>query len=616
MQIVATNYSTNNKKAIKYFEKAQLEMNYAKRLKLYEKALKKDPKFAEAYWGISDLYQFARNWALAKNQLLEALKNQAYLKNNTYIKLANLEYIQENYNQAIAFYLSVDTLELSINEKQHFKKQLHRWQTIHNIYDSPLDYKPINMTKINTTYDDYFPSITADGKMLCSTVRDREYRHTQGEDIYKSYNKKGVWSYSKPLNYPVNTTENEGSQSFSADGRYIFFVRCNGEDSYGSCDIYYAQKFGNKWGELHHFDAPINSSFWDSTPVMSPLGDKLYFASSRPGGMGKSDIWVADISIQEDGSITSSKVSNLGPPINTSENENSPFIHTNNITLFFASDGHIGLGGMDIYKVEKKGEHWGEVINMGYPLNTSADNFGFSVNAKGNKAYYSSFNKNNRQQGLDIYQVSIPKERTIQSMRTLYGTITNSKTSKAIQSKVEIYNQFGNQSYSQSLSDRKTGEFMVFLPDTGQYGLSVNDSKYVFYSANILSNQDSMNIQLTPLSENRTFQLNNLFFATNQANILPKSQGEMNRLHEFMVQNINWDFSIEGHTDNVGSTKYNKDLSLRRANSVKQALMELGIDSQRLTIKGYGSSQPIANNTTQDGRAKNRRVVIRLIKPE
>jgi outer membrane protein OmpA-like peptidoglycan-associated protein/Tol biopolymer transport system component len=605
-------------KAIRLFNKGNLySSNYYEKESYFKKAIKADILYIDPYWHLAILYTRYDKDQQAIAILQQAIHNNAPQKSTTYLKLSYLEFKNGQYQKAVDAIQLVDTLELDSARRLEYTKSLPYYQNALSLYNQPLDYKPINMQNINTSFDDYFPSITADEQMFCSTVKDRVQHKTNGEDIYRSYKNKGKWSYSKPFDFPINTPENEGSQSFSADGRYIFFVRCGARESFGSCDIYYAQKFGNRWGRIHHFDEPINSSSWDSTPTMSPTGDKLYFSSSRKGGMGGSDIWVADITILENGNLKASKVRNLGSPINTPKNEHSPFIHTDNTTLYFASNGHPGLGGMDIYKATKKDStEWQNVTNMGYPLNTSGDEFGFTVNAKGDVAYFASNKIETTNKGLEIYQVNIPQKKQAQSMRTLFGKITNANNHKPIQTKVEIYNQLGNRSYSESISDRATGEFTVFLPDTGQYALSINDAKYLFYSANIQSFNDSMTIQLIPVSQDATFQLNNLFFATNQANILPESKGELQQLQSFIDKEANWNFSIEGHTDNVGTQKYNKELSLRRAKAVKQALIELGINPKRLTIKGFGSTQPIADNTTENGRAQNRRVVIRLIKPE
>jgi hypothetical protein len=243
---------------------------------------------------------------------------------------------------------------------------------------NPIDFKPHNLTYVNTIHDDYFPSITADGLMISTTVLspkwmgDAPMQHQ--EDMYVSLWNGSKWSYSEPLPAPMNGYGNEGSQSFSADGRYMFFVQCSNRENIGSCDIWYSIRKGNKWSNPINLGEPANSRYWESNPVMSPTGDMIYFTSNRPEGLGGKDIWCVQVYIDDYGYLKTYNPQPLGKPINTDKDEFAPFMHADNHTLYFSSDGHKGLGGQDIFRsVRSDDGSWSIPENLGYPINTHGD---------------------------------------------------------------------------------------------------------------------------------------------------------------------------------------------------------------------------------------------------
>ena len=197
------------------------------------------------------------------------------------------------------------------------------------------------------------------------------------EDMYVSHWNGSKWSYSEPLPAPMNGYGNEGSQSFSADGRYMFFVQCTNRENIGSCDIWYSIRKGDKWSNPINLGEPANSRYWESNPVMSPTGDMIYFTSNRPEGLGGKDIWCVQVYIDDYGYLKTYNPQPLGKPINTDKDEFAPFIHADNHTLYFSSDGHKGLGGQDIFRsVHNDDGSWSTPENLGYPINTHGDESG------------------------------------------------------------------------------------------------------------------------------------------------------------------------------------------------------------------------------------------------
>jgi Tol biopolymer transport system component len=247
--------------------------------------------------------------------------------------------------------------------------------------------QPVNMHALNTKADDYWPAISAAGRFFATTVslRNDTLRLASQEDIsiFKR-NGKGEWIRDSVLTAPINTKGSEGSPAFSVDGRYLFIVAADRQGGYGSCDIYYYVRHGTVWSRPIHPEAPLNSRFWESNPSLSSDGRTLYFTSNRPGGKGGMDIWQCSVAQQPDGLLIFSDAVNLGEPVNTSKNESSPFIHPDNRTLYFASDGHGGLGRNDLFVARKDSAgRWQTPVNLGATINTPGDDAGFVVETEG-----------------------------------------------------------------------------------------------------------------------------------------------------------------------------------------------------------------------------------------
>ena len=635
-------YSIKSKRAIKFYQESKGAQYPSDKIALLNLAIDKEPLFVEAYWELSKIYLLLDSTDAAIKALKTADQLQLAMPEETKIRLSKIYYKEGEYQLALDKLTEINN-PYYLNQINLLKPD---YEYAASLKANPIDFKPRNLTFVNTIHDDYFPSITADGLMISTTVLapkwmgDAPMQHQ--EDMYVSHWNGTKWSYSEPLPAPMNGYGNEGSQSFSADGRYMFFVQCSNRENIGSCDIWYSIRKGNKWSNPINLGEPANSRYWESNPVMSPTGDMIYFTSNRPNGLGGKDIWCVQVYIDDYGYLKTYNPQPLGKPINTDKDEFAPFIHADNHTLYFSSDGHKGLGGQDIFRsVRNDDGTWSQPENLGYPINTHGDESGFVINGLGNKAYFASDQLENRGMKLDIYEIDLPI--TIQPRtRMVYspGRVYDIQTGKPLQARVEIFEGETNAKHFESISDATDGSFVAFLPQNSHtnsspklgevaqpegyennssfltpnssiiFALSAQREGYIPYTMSITTPGDSILVGLTRIAPGNSITLNNLYFDYDSDEILPTSNAEIHRLSLFLKRNKQVKIEIIGHTDNQGSKTYNLDLSRRRANALMNALIRKGIAADRLTAKGMGSEAPIATNDTEEGRAQNRRVEI------
>ncbi|MGN0186624.1 MAG: OmpA family protein [Paludibacteraceae bacterium] len=608
--IQAQYYSTKSRKAIELFERARITYNAAERESLLTKAIGKDKKFVEAYWLQAQHALRNDNYDKALQILVKIDRPDFARRSETQAMIAEIYYLSGQYQQA------VDKAE-AITDGGYMRQKmemLERFTTALDLYNHPVPFDPVNLKNVNTRFDDYFPSITADGRMISTTVLVEETPYYNQEDLYWSRRQDdGTWQIARPLAYPMNSDQNEGSQSFSADGRYMFFVACDRKDGIGSCDIYYALRIGTTWSKPICIDAPVNTPYWESNPVLSPAGDELFFVSNRPPCLGGKDIWHCRVEIAENGLLKFSDAANLGAPINTDKDDYAPFIHADNQTLYFASNGHFGLGRSDIFMSRRTPDGWTSPQNIGYPINSNGNEAGFVVDAAGTKAYFSSDRIESNGQKLDIYEITLPESVRPAPMAFVSGRVFNAVSRQNIDAVIEIFDNDSARKIYESLSDRHLGEFTAYLPVDGHFGINVHRKGFLFYSGNITSTNDSLLVALQPAKPGTKIVLHNLFFAFNSAEIEPQSTAEIAHLLHFMRQNPKVRIEIVGHTDNIGTETYNRQLSQARADALRRVLIEHNIAAERIVASGKGSSEPVADNDTETGRAANRRVEIHII---
>ncbi|GET33909.1 cell envelope biogenesis protein OmpA [Prolixibacter bellariivorans] len=585
--------------------------------------LQMDNHFAMAHFALADIYHWEKKKDLEAAHLRAGLAVDSVDYPQGFYFLAMLEYQKGVYDTAVVNLKRY--FRLSPKKENGARRLLKSAEFASYAVQHPVPFHPENLgPAINTSENEYWPSLNAEANQLVFTrlitvdSTGQSLRFPQ-EDFYSSHLDSAGWSVAEPLGKPVNTPDNEGAQCISANGDLLFFTACNREDGYGSCDIYFTVKRNGKWMKPLNLMSPVNTRGWESQPSVSADGRYLYFASNRKGGKGKMDIWRAErTSITPSGLPVYGKVTNM-EAINTPGNESSPFIHADGKTLYFASDYWPGLGGKDLFVSRNEGDGFSVPENLGYPINTNEDDDGLIVDVTGRNAYFAS----NREGygGRDIFHFVLPEELRPDAVSYVAGKVFDAKTSKPLAPVVQIINLQSDSIYEQTRPDAFDGHFLLCLPAGKDYALNVETPGYLFYSEHFdltksyeKSKPFQLEIALQPVKAGSVTALRNVFFDTDSSALKPESFLQLKQVLAFMEKNPQWMVEIAGHTDNTGTDVHNLKLSKQRAQAVVSYLEEKGISSQRLVAKGYGATQPVADNTTADGRARNRRTEFRLVK--
>ena len=466
-------------------------------------------------------------------------------------------------------------------------------------------FNPINLgDSVNSIYAEYYPSVTVSDNILVFT---RAGLHMREDFMESNMTKKG-FSLAKPIEGDINIEPKKGAITSSQDGDWILFAGQFSGQGFGNYDIYKSVYTPKGWSEPENLGANINTEFWESSPSLSPDNRVLFFSSNRPGGYGGKDLYISF----RNANGSWSPARNMGPDINTKGDELAPFIHPDNQTLYYTSDGLPGYGGSDIYVLRKNAEgEWGKPENIGYPINTIENEGSLAVSADGLTAYYAS-DKADSRGDLDLYQFEMRPD--IRPYRTLYvkGFVTDKINGKGLPSSVELFDNINNKALMKVQTDEK-GEYFITLPTGRDYTFTVNRKGYLFYSEQYtLSKKDAdstyqKNIALQPVALHANFVFNNILFKNNSFELPTAAFIELDKLVQVLNENPSIKLEISGHTDNVGKQEDNLVLSSNRAKSIVNYLSSKNIDTKRLSYKGYGSSKPIAENTSEEGRSKNRR---------
>ncbi len=607
-----------NKKAAKAYGLAYEEAEagkYQDAINHINEALKLDSKFVDAYLSRAGIYSTIKNYGQAVKDFETGLSLDS-LYANTYllpysIALAGAGKFTDALHAVNKFLLNPKLNQQSIKAGK-YRKSAYEFALYQEQKHAAGNYifSPENLgDSINSDALEYFPSLTIDGNKLIFTRR-----VNNDEDFYESNIINGAWSKAQPLAGKVNTNLNEGAQNISQDGEWIIFTGCNYPEGRGSCDLYISYKTKTGWSEAENMGNVVNTEFWESSPSLSPDKRDLYFSSNRPGGFGGKDIWVVHRS-------TNGKWSNpenLGEAINTSGDESCPFMHADNKTLYFNSNGQPGYGMTDLFFAKKVNDSsWMMAQNLGYPINTIDDEGSLIVTADGKTAYYASDNAGTKG-GLDLFTFELRED--IRPVKTLWvkGRVFDNKTKQGLPSAVELTDIHTRQLISKVQTD-EDGNYLTTLPVGTDYAFTVNRKGYLFFSDNFslhnytIDSVFTKNIPLQPLEKGASIVLKNIFFDTKEYTLKKESIIELDKVVLLLTDNPGLKIQISGHTDNVGKPNDNLILSNNRAKSVVNYLISKGIQPGRLISEGYGATQPIADNTTENGKALNRRTELVVI---
>ena len=611
-----------NQKAAQLFSKAQelTQGGYLGRLQeainALQEAVRIDPRFADAYLSLGGMYQEQKNYQAAIENYEKARDIDSVYFLDYYlpysINLAGKGEFQKALS-AVNTFLSIPTLNETSRKAGEYRRKCYAFAVDYEKQKKNIDYhfEPRNLgDSVNSPFSEYYPNISIDGRKLIFTRR----VNNNNEDFFESDLVNGQWTKARGLVGNINTNMNEGALSASQDGQWLIFTGCNFPEGYGSCDLYISYATPEGWSTPENLGNRINTEFWETAPSLSPDKRDLYFSSNRPGGYGGADLYVAHL--LPNGRW--SEPENMGPQINTPGDESTPFIHTDNQSLYFTSSGHPGYGSDDLFVTRKdeKG-NWTKPENLGYPINTIQSEGSLVIGSDGKTAYYASDRADSRG-GLDLYTFELRSD--VRPARTLWvrGRVYDGKTHKGLPCAVELTDLATRQLISRVQTD-ETGNYLITLPVGKDYAFLVQRRGYLFVSENFPLSQKqpdstyNIDIALQPLASNALIVLHNIFFDVNKYDLKNASQVELDRIVQLLKENATLKIEIIGHTDNVGKSSDNLKLSASRAQSVVAYLAARGIDPGRLIAKGLGDTQPVASNNTEAGRSQNRRTELKVI---
>ncbi|SKC01208.1 Outer membrane protein OmpA [Salegentibacter salinarum] len=541
-------------------------------------------------------------------------------------RLGNSYYFNAAYSDALVWYTKL----FSLNEDQE-EKYLRRYaQSLQATGNSKKaeSYYNLFQEKDGLTAEDYLYLIERNSgrysiqKLKGINTNGREFGHSfkNGKLIYASTQDTGVfvkrknsWDGLSFLNlYEVELKQDsllgkpkklksisgkyhESSATLSENGKTLYFTRSNNNKNQNQyLKIYRAELNNGKWKNLE--DLSINIQGYSTAhPTLDKEEEYLYFASDRPGGFGESDIYRA--AIHKDGSL--SEPENLGPEINTKGKETFPFI-SNNSELYFSSDGHFGLGGLDVFYVKMEGSEVSNILNIGRPINSYADDFSFGVNQKTKQGFFSSNRKENGTFGYDNIYTLKEKENIQNAYKAIIlGKVLEEDTGEPlVNASVKLYTD--GKLYD-SIATDGAGNYSIAVNYFSKYRLQADkedyDSKEKFNKPREEEQEINFSLRrntlaLVPGTDiSSLLNIKNILFDFDMANIRSDAQIELEKLLMVMQDYPDLKLEIRSHTDSRGSDSYNKALSERRAQSTKRYLIEKGISEQRLKAKGFGEER-------------------------
>lgn len=497
-------------------------------------------------------------------------------------------------------------------------------------FNVPYDYVIQPMSK-NTGNGDFGLSFYGDKVVFAS------YRTAQGNygwnekpylDLFEAViDENEQLKRVTPFPKDINSKTHESSATFSADGHFMYFNRTGdkkvevGDDKFASIRIMRAEFTEGKWTNV--VDLPFNDeSFSNQHPVLSKDGKKLYFSSDRPGGKGSFDIYYVDVN--PDGSF--GQPQNLGDVINTNHREHFPFLSEDGKVFYFTSDGHQGMGGLDIFYSRNYESGWDKPVNLGETINSSADDFAYVVNEKTDKGYLSS----NRNKGTDNLYSFVRFEN--EASYLVEGEVRDKNTKNLLPgTTVSLYDEGNNLVGSMVVGEK--ADYVFKTQPNKKYRIEAVKDFYIPHSEEFTTNEegkmrygielfvecyDDAEEIITRRDDGRIqIQMENIYFDLNKWEIKPEAAGVLNTLYELMVKYNTMEIELGAHTDTRATNTYNLVLANRRANAAVDYLANKGVDRKRMKAKGYGEELPLikcGDNCTEQEHSINRRCEFIILK--
>lgn len=618
-----------------------------------KKALKFNPKSAEVNFMLGNAYLYTNEKYKALSYLEKAIALNPEVNDFSDFYLGMAYQLDLDFGKALKHYTKFES-----NTKSKQIESLGRMLTKRKKeckYGKELTAKPIrawidNVKSVNSKNDEYSPCISTDGATIVFTSN-KENGHKANEvgeydgDIYVTeMNDKDKWSTPKSIGAPLNTPNDETATMLAYDGTKMLVYKKEAENY----DIYESKLNGLKWGTPKALHRSLNTSADQTYASYNYNNRKVIFVSSKKVGSSSKGTDIFSCGRMNGRKDEFGSAVTLGSTINTKFNEGSVYMHPDGETMYFSSEGHNSMGGMDIFVSYKKQGSWTEPENLGYPINTPYDDYFYASTASGKYAYISS-NRDGGKGGLDIYKITYwgePKNQTAttedyllasvanpiknvqienkvkvnkKSLTVFKGKTIDAISAKAVEAKITITDNSTGKKIETLTTNSATGKFLLSLTSGKNYGITVEADGYLFHSENFdIKNGGGFNmvnkvVELKNIKKGSTIALRNIFFDSGKSVLRSESNGELDRLVQLLKDVAALKIEISGHTDNVGSESLNSKLSQERAQAVVNYLTQKGIAKSRLVAKGYGSTLPIASNNSSSGRQQNRRTEFKIL---
>jgi len=622
-----------SKRADKVYDKAIRAFrtyNFSESIRLLNEVTEIEPDYADAWFVLGLIYIDDRrmNLKAAEDCFLRVIDICPEYDVYAFYHLARIAYTNKDFDKAFE-YINVFLKDIDlIHSDEDYNEAvaiLDYAKFYREILGHPVPFDPKPVPGISTKMDEYLPIISPDNEMALFTRRleipprrdDLTPQVRYKEKFMFSRRQDGTFGMGEPMPQPFNMHDNEGGATLSINNKLLFYTLCQYSQGsrYYNCDICYSEKVNGSWTPIQGLSDKVNlPDKWESQPSVTSDGNELFFVSDRDGGFGGYDLYKT--TRQDNG--TWSYPENLGPEINSPGNEKSPFIHTDSQTLYFSSDGLMGLGGYDIFytKIDSAG-HWSKPKNIGYPINSFDDDVGFFVSTDGQYGYFAS-NKYEGVGGWDLYYFNLYEEARPEKVLFVKGKLLDIPGQEYKNTRIELKN-VDTKKITHVPVDTVTGEYVAAVLFRDDYIMTVKKKGYV-QEAKYISRIDprytspfEMMVNMKPIEVGMTYRLNDIYFGFNSFELPKESRIVIDEFSEFLEENDELKISIQGHTDNVGNDQDNLILSEKRAKAVYDALIQKGISASRLSYKGFGESRPVASNVTEDGRSRNRRTEFVII---
>jgi outer membrane protein OmpA-like peptidoglycan-associated protein len=569
---------------------------------------------SEVFWLKADFFN-------AESEALKAIDICPDNSPKAYYFLGEISYKRKDYANADVYLKKSINLGIADPYYADAINLYSKAKVIAEIINNPVSFNPKIVEGISTQFDEYLPIISPDQEMAFFTRRSdkkslQSITVTTVEEFIMSQKIDKQFKVGSPMTYPFNLESNEGGASITIDNKILYYTKCiRNEKGYNNCDIFYVFNHNGVWSAAQPFSDNISqSTTWESQPTVSSDGKTIIFASDRNGGYGKMDLYEINLI---DEKWTAPK--NLGSNINSNEYEKSPYLHTDGKTLFFASTNFPSLGGFDVFYSRKDSSGlWQKPINIGYPINTVADEISLFVSTDGNRAYFAS----NQLQGVggwDIYSFALHDAAKPKRVLFLKGELMDENGMVLRDVELEIKNINTNEittikvesgTYVSSLTLAKNDDVLITVK---KEGFAFN-STYVSAEDTAFASPSALNIELESLEEGKSFTIENIYFRHNSYQINSVARQVLMEFAAYLKLNKDLVIEINGFTDNIGAANDNLLLSENRAKAVYGLITSSGVSASRLSYNGYGEQFPKADNATEKERANNRRTEFKIIR--